>query len=131
MKDTKQIIVVRRDLKMRRGKEIAQGSHASQAWLASRINPRSAKIFGDAALNISKAEAHWLANGTKKVTCQVNTLQELLDIEKKAKDAGLECHVITDSGHTEFHMEPTITCLAIGPDFDSKIDPITGDLKLY
>jgi peptidyl-tRNA hydrolase len=30
---TKQVIVIRRDLKMRRGKEIAQGSHASMAFL--------------------------------------------------------------------------------------------------
>jgi len=34
---TKQVIVIRRDLKMRRGKEIAQGAHASTAWLAERV----------------------------------------------------------------------------------------------
>ena len=30
---TKQVIAIRKDLKMRRGKEIAQGSHASMAFL--------------------------------------------------------------------------------------------------
>ena len=29
----KQVIIIRKDLKMRRGKEIAQGSHASMAFL--------------------------------------------------------------------------------------------------
>ena len=33
----KQVIVMRRDLGMRRGKEIAQGAHASMIWLALRI----------------------------------------------------------------------------------------------
>jgi PTH2 family peptidyl-tRNA hydrolase len=33
----KQVIVMRRDLGMWRGKEIAQGAHASMIWLALRI----------------------------------------------------------------------------------------------
>jgi peptidyl-tRNA hydrolase len=32
----KQVIVMRKDLKMRRGKEIAQGAHASMAFLAKK-----------------------------------------------------------------------------------------------
>ena len=36
---TKQVIVIRRDLRMRRGKEIAQGAHASMAWLRQRVMP--------------------------------------------------------------------------------------------
>lgn len=33
-KAIKQVIVVRKDLKLRRGKEIAQGAHAAMAWEA-------------------------------------------------------------------------------------------------
>lgn len=39
-------------------------------------------------------------------------------------------HLITDSGKTEFHGEPTDTCLAIGPGEADKIDEITGHLQL-
>jgi PTH2 family peptidyl-tRNA hydrolase len=35
--DIKQVIVIRKDLKMRRGKEIAQGAHAAMAWLTNRL----------------------------------------------------------------------------------------------
>ena len=35
--EPKQVIVMRRDLGMRRGKEIAQGAHASMIWLSRRI----------------------------------------------------------------------------------------------
>jgi PTH2 family peptidyl-tRNA hydrolase len=52
-----------------------------------------------------------------------------MEIYNKAKEAGLEVHIITDSGRTEF-KEPTKTCLAIGPDLSEKIDTITGHLKL-
>jgi peptidyl-tRNA hydrolase len=26
---------------------------------------------------------------------------------------------------------PTRTCLAVGPDYDDLVDPVTGDLELY
>ena len=34
---TKQIIIIRKDLKVRRGKEIAQGAHASMAVLTNNL----------------------------------------------------------------------------------------------
>lgn len=51
-------------------------------------------------------------------------------IHDKAVEAGLEVHLITDSGKTEFHGEPTRTCLVIGPDDAERIDAITGKLQL-
>lgn len=53
-----------------------------------------------------------------------------MGIHDKAIDAGLEVHLMTDSGKTEFHREPTRTCLAIGPNESEKIDEITGELQL-
>ena len=53
-----------------------------------------------------------------------------MEIHDKSLEAGLEVHLITDSGKTEFHGEPTQTCLAIGPDDSEKIDAITGRLEL-
>ena len=49
----------------------------------------------------------------------------------QAREAGLLVHLITDRGLTEFGGVPTRTCLAIGPDYDDRIDPVTGDLELY
>ncbi len=56
--------------------------------------------------------------------------EELREIHDKAVAAGLEIHLITDSGKTEFHGQPCNTCLAIGPDDTEKIDEITGHLQL-
>lgn len=131
--NTKQVIVMRKDLKMRRGKEIAQGSHASISFLVKRLE------YAEKMLNahsyhgplFSKAEHQWIEGSFTKVCLQVNSEQELLDIHQKALDAGLVSHLITDAGRTEFNGVPTITCCAIGPDIDDRINPITGHLTLY
>lgn len=133
---TKQVIVMRKDLKMRRGKEIAQGSHASMAFLTRRFKGTYVEnlhplVDGRVSAKISPVELEWLDSSFAKVTVQVNSEEELLEIEKKAREAGLECHLITDSGRTEFGGVPTKTCLAIGPDRSEKIDEITGHLSLY
>jgi peptidyl-tRNA hydrolase, PTH2 family len=128
---TKQVIVIRRDLKMRRGKEIAQGAHASMAWLRQRIMPRLTPAGRADQVQFSTAERDWLELSMRKVTVKVGSETELLDVYEKALAAGLVVHLITDRGLTEFGGIPTRTCLAVGPDYDDLIDPVTGDLDLY
>lgn len=126
----KQVIVIRKDLKMRRGKEIAQGAHASMAWLAHRL--RAAGLDGTRRPPaLGAAEIRWLGRGFRKVTVQVSSEAALRDVHQRARDAGLEAHLIIDSGATEFHGQPTPTACGIGPDDEAKIDPITGGLALY
>jgi len=129
---TKQVIVIRRDLKMRRGKECVQAAHAGMWWLArpGRLLLQDAEHEGVYSTYLSPAERHWLRNDFRKITVQVGGLDELLDIYGRALYANLEANVVVDCGLTEF-KEPTTTCLVIGPDWDEKIDPITKDLKLY
>ena len=130
-RSTKQVIVIRRDLKMRRGKEIAQGAHASMAWLRQRIMPRLTPAGRADQVQFSAAERSWLELSMRKVTVKVGSETELLDVYEKAVAAGLVVHLITDRGLTEFGGIPTRTCLAVGPDYDDLIDPVTGDLELY
>jgi peptidyl-tRNA hydrolase, PTH2 family len=127
---TKQVIVIRKDLNMRRGKEIAQGSHASMAFITKNLRFNSnEKHF--ASICFKNSELEWLESSFRKITCSVDSLEELQKLHELAKAAGIESNIITDSGFTEFNGVPTITCLAIGPDYDDKIDPITSELKLY
>lgn len=121
--EVKQVIVIRKDLKMRRGKEIAQGCHASMIWLSNRIN--------GVHINLSADEKEWLEGPFTKVTLQVNSEEELLEIFNKAKAEGLMVFMVTDAGKTEFDGVPTRTCLAIGPNKVDKIDKVTSELKLY
>jgi PTH2 family peptidyl-tRNA hydrolase len=125
-KRIKQVIVMRHDLKMRRGKQIAQGAHAAMSFLCRCLQER-----GSVSLDsLTDAQRAWLCGAFAKVCCRVDSEEELMLIHDKALDAGLEVHLITDSGRTEFHGQPTRTCLAIGPDEADKIDAITGHLPL-
>jgi len=113
----KQVILIRKDLKMRRGKEIAQGSHASMAFL----------------LKIQRNDnlIEWLESGQTKICLQIDSEEELLSLYQQAIDSGLEANYITDAGRTEFNGIPTKTCLCIGPNKSEDIDKITKHLKLY
>lgn len=132
---TKQVIVIRKDLKMRRGKEIAQGSHASIAFMTRRLKFNSS---GDAyRYSLPFSDSHiieiqnWLNNSFRKITVYVNSEEELLDVYNKAKEKGLEVHLVEDSGLTEFKGIVTKTCLAIGPHSEEKFEGITDKLPLY
>ncbi len=118
----KQVIVMRRDLGMRRGKEIAQGAHASMIWLALRIR--------QPGCTFSEAERAWLDGAFTKVCVRVDSEEELLAIVQQAHEAGVLVQLCVDAGRTEFHGVPTPTCCAVGPDFPDRIDPITGHLRL-
>ena len=61
-----------------------------------------------------------------KICVRVASEAELLDIEEKAKAAGLGVYVVTDAGHTEFGGVPTKTCLAIGPNDNAAVDASPG-----
>jgi PTH2 family peptidyl-tRNA hydrolase len=120
--EPKQVIVMRRDLGMRRGKEIAQGAHASMIWLSRRIR--------EPGYAFTEAERVWLDGSFTKVCVRVDSEEELLGIIGAAGEAGVMAHLCVDAGRTEFHGVPTPTCCAVGPDFAERIDPITGHLKL-
>lgn len=130
MSEVKQVIVIRKDLKMRRGKEVAQGAHASIAWLTRRLQPawnRPSALCGD----FTTAELAWLTGSFRKVTCQVPGEAEILALEAEAGQLGIEAHVITDAGLTEFSGVPTVTAIGIGPDWDDRVNLVTGELALY
>jgi len=130
-KRIKQVIVIRKDLGMRKGKMAAQASHASFAVFRNMMKRKS--IGGGqyeysfiAGENIS----YWLDNEFTKICVSVDSEEELLKVWQSAKDAGIPNSLIIDAGHTEFHGVPTRTCCAIGPDKAEKVDAITGHLKL-
>lgn len=124
----KQVIIIRRDLKCRRGKEIVQGAHASMAFILHALKYNKGLFTGSMGDN---EFVNWLSGGQTKVCLQIPSEEELFELHEKAKEAKLMSHYITDAGRTEFNGVPTITSLAIGPGPSEEIDKITGHLKLY
>lgn len=110
----KQVIVVRNDLKMSKGKVAAQACHAC---LGSYKKADPIKI------------KNWEREGEKKVIVKVNSLEELVEIKEIAKKNNVPNYMVKDAGRTELPAS-TITCLGIGPDDDAIIDKVTQNLKL-
>jgi len=108
----KQVIVIRKDLKLSKGKLAAQVAHA--AVTAAERSPDKKK---------------WIDEGQKKSVLKVKGEKELLTILQEAKDAGLPTALIEDAGRTEI-APGTRTCVGIGPAPEKDVDKITGELKL-
>lgn len=128
--EVKQVIVVRTDLNMRKGKIGAQCAHAAMKSLLAKI--QAARSIGpyEPMAHFDAVELAWYFGNFRKIVVGVDSEAALLDIETRALVIGLRCYLITDNGLTEFHGVPTMTCLAIGPNLGSEIDVITGGLKL-
>ncbi len=133
MRRIKQVILIRKDLKMRRGKEIAQGSHASMAFLIERIRQHLTEGIdaNNVSVGLDADEKAWIAEGMAKVCLRVNSENELRECHDEAKPLGLTSYLIKDSGRTEFGGVATLTACAIGPGVVEKIDAVTGDLATY
>ena len=131
--EVKQVIIIRKDLKnkdghkIKTGKLIAQGAHASL------------KVFLDDGLNLTNTSkiveiadfmADWMRAGFTKIVLACESEEELLKYYDEAQRNKLPSSLIRDAARTEFE-EPTFTCIAIGPGPSKKIDKIVGHLKTY
>ena len=113
----KQVIVIRTDITMSKGKAVAQACHVAvkAAVMAMVSHPKDYEA--------------WDAEGHAKIVCKVNSLEELGTLKSAADDTGLPNYLVTDFGYTELPAG-TATALAIGPAPVEQIDPVTKHLKL-
>lgn len=123
----KQVIVIRRDLNMRKGKMIAQGAHASMGFLLDSTTWSEPKY----KLELSDEQKQWaFYEGHTKVVVGCDSEAELHELIARARVAGVTAYPVIDAGRTEFHGVPTLTCAAFGPGSAEALDAITGHLKL-
>ena len=116
MSSIKQVIVVRTDLEMGKGKIAAQVGHAC--------------VLG--AENVRKSHPDWFESwwlGQEKIVAKVSGPKELEEIKKYAIDLGLPWSEVTDAGHTQI-APGTTTCISVGPAPEELVDKVTGNLKL-
>jgi peptidyl-tRNA hydrolase, PTH2 family len=116
MGDIKQVIAVRTDLDMGKGKIAAQVGHAC--------------VLG--AEHVRKSHPEWYREwwgGQEKVVVKVSGTKELQEVKRGAIELNLPWSEVSDAGHTQL-APGTTTCISIGPAPENLIDKITGDLKL-
>lgn len=137
---SKMMIVMRRDLKMRKGKIAAQAGHAciEAILIALKKENRLCDLeMTEDGMSLRTEDPNetplteWFHYGCAKICVYVDSEEELLAIAEKAKEKNIIAAVITDAGMTEFHGVPTKTCLALEPLAAEKADELTGGLPLY
>ena len=106
----KQVMIVRTELKMGKGKIAAQCCHGS---IGSYKKASPEKI------------RKWETTGYAKVVLK----EELSELKKQADINKVPNYLVVDAGRTQIPTS-SVTVLALGPDEDEIIDKITGDLKL-
>lgn len=124
----KQVIVMRKDLNMRKGKMCAQAAHASLKVFFDKmqfIAENEARIC-----NITPQMKEWMEGVFTKIVVGCSSKEELFDVHDLATNAGIPTALICDSGATEFKGVPTYTCVAVGPADAEEVDKITGGFAL-
>ena len=120
--NTKQVIVIRADLKLRRGKECAQVAHAASMWLMRMVESGHRFLTAD--------QSAWLRGNYRKIVVKATTEKQLRDLHQEALSRGLRAYLVIDDGLTEVPPN-TVTALAIGPHEDSAFVGLTDHLPLY
>ena len=114
--ELKQVIVIRSDLGMGKGKLAAQCSHASLS------------AYKKCEKEDEENAREWEGQGQKKVVLKVSSEGELLELYEKMKRE-VPCALIRDAGHTQ--VEPgSVTCFGAGPADEAVLNKYTKHLKL-
>ncbi|CAH0548901.1 unnamed protein product [Brassicogethes aeneus] len=112
------IMGVRNDLKMQKGKVAAQCGHAAVAAYAKALKQKP------------KVLKNWLRYGSTKIAVRLDSEEELINLDKIARQNDVLSSIVRDAGHTQV-APGSKTVIAIGPAPKSVLDSITGHLKLY
>lgn len=132
MSQSKQIIVWRKDLKVRLGKKMAMACHGSLAVVLSLMTRSEDDNNVTLTLSYNKNDivGQWLEGRFTKIVCYVENEAELLALYATLTANHIPVSLITDAGLTEFNGVPTNTCIGIGPVLAEVVDPFTKHLPL-
>lgn len=115
--EIKQVIIVRKDIKMETGKLSAQVAHAAvMGYLETEKKDK-------------KVAKEWLDTGEKKIVLKVENEDSLRKFYDAFKYKQIPCALVTDAGLTQ--LPPgTVTALGVGPWSSKELNPLTSMLKL-
>lgn len=125
----KQVIVVRRDLRLKKASIAALAAKASSKFIFDNDVSERGDVL---QVDLTQQEAEWLAGPATRIVLGISSESALKQLLFKAELEGLSCYSITNTLQEEESDAAfdEVLCIAIGPDSSEKIDEITGNLKL-
>lgn len=131
----KMMMILRKDLGMRKGKMVAQGGHGVVHLMLGDLL-WEAHLYGTpdkdytTSITIPKELVQWVLQGQRKICVGAKDEDHIYQLHQQALVAGIKSVIITDSGLTEFAGKPTVTCCIMGPAPESVFASITEGLPL-
>lgn len=116
LEDFKMVLVVRNDLKMGKGKIAAQCSHATLGMYKKLLN------------RAPKSLNRWEMCGQVKVVVKIESEDDMLVLQEKAKSNNIPTHITIDAGRTQIAPNSRTVMAVLGP--AEMVDDVTGGLKL-
>ena len=127
MNDPKQVILIRRDLKLKRAAMVAMAAKISCEFLVdNNVSERGDTL----KVKLTPQESDWIQGKSTRIILGVSSEEALKNILFKAEMAGLSSYSMTNSLRNQNDFDEEVLCAAIGPDDSERIDEITGNLKL-
>ncbi len=125
MKNIKQVIVVRKDLNLRKTELASQVATASMGFLLENNESDRYDVIN---VKLSNEEVDWLNGSFEKIIVGVDSEEDLRDLIFKAELEGIGVYPVHGrvKGKTD---DTTIMCAALGPDDSKIIGHVTGHLK--
>lgn len=125
MQKVKQVIVIRKDVKMKRSRLIALASQVASRFL---IDNNESSRGDELVVKLSKEEAEWINGSSPPIILSVSSHDALNDLVFKAELLDVNVHTVS-SQSTKSEGDPSLLCAAFGPDEEEIINKITGNLK--
>ncbi|XP_021283387.1 peptidyl-tRNA hydrolase 2, mitochondrial isoform X1 [Herrania umbratica] len=116
LEDFKMVLVVRNDLKMGKGKIAAQCSHATLGLYKKLLH------------RAPKALDRWEMCAQPKVVVKIESEEDMLVLQERAKSLSLPTHITIDAGRTQIAPNSRTVMAILGP--IEMVDDVTGGLKL-
>lgn len=127
-RDLKQVILLRRDMKLRRAEAAALASKASMAFI---VEGDESDRSGSVQVDLSGIEAEWLLGSSTRIVLGVASEETMRKLLLKAEIQGVSTYEITGSSSGKTDEGLQLIAAALGPDEGDKLDLITGNLKLF
>ena len=125
MRNVKQVIVIRKDLRLRKNKLVSLAIRATMQFI---LDNNESDRPDELQVKLSQQEVYWLKNSFDNDILVVNSQDALSDIILKAELNGINVYSIFEKSKKS-DEGPQLICAAFGPDEEDQISQVVGNLK--
>lgn len=137
----KQVLIVRRDLNLPTGELVVQVTHAAARALMKAISKEGRVdqlrtdsedwVYLEAPEGQDSPLTDWFQSDMAKIYASVDSEEALLELDRRAREAGVTTALIQEDGLTEFPGMPIYTALGFEPLEASRADAFVEGLPRF